>query len=94
MRFTYTAHFKFRAKQRKISLILARKIYNQASSILFDKLRNYHIAIAELEVRGKRRKLMLAYDRINDMIEFITVHIIREKEIKNKIISGRWRYEN
>lgn len=94
MRFAYTPHFKFRAKQRKISLILARKIYNQASSILFDKLRNHHIAIAKLKVRGKRRKLMLAYDKINDTIEFITVHIIREKEIKNKIISGRWKYEN
>ena len=94
MTFTYTTHFKFRAKQRKISLKLAREIYSQASTKLFDNLRNHHIAIAKLKVRGKRRKLMLAYDKINDMIEFITVHIIREKEIKNKIISGRWKYEN
>lgn len=94
MRFVYTTHFKFRVKQRKISLRLARKIYDNASARFFDKLRNHHILIAKMSVRGKSRKLMLTYDKTNDRIEFITVHIIKEEEIENKISSRRWIYEN
>jgi len=53
----------------------------------------HHIAVCQMKFKNRVRNLMVAYDRIGDTIEFITAHVIREKEIKNKIKSGRWKHE-
>ena len=33
---------------------------------------------------------MIAYDRINDHIEIVTIHPIRNDQIVNRVNSGRW----
>ena len=89
MKFIYTSHFKFRAKQRKIALKLARKIFENADEYYFDNLRKHKIAIARLKFNRKVKTIMLSYDIIDETVEFITIHPIRDKEIENKVISGR-----
>ncbi len=42
---------------------------------------------------GKMRKALVAYDKIEDGIEVITIHPISETEIKQRLESGRWSYE-
>lgn len=93
VKFIFKPHFKFRAKQRGITLQLAQTIYNKAREKYYDNLREHHIAIAVIEFKGKTRRMMVVYDKINQTIEFITTHVIKEKEIENKVELGRWKYE-
>lgn len=93
MRFDFRPHFKFRAKQRGIDPDLAIKIYKKSTKRHWDILRKHHVVIGTIKIKDKRRHLMLAYDKIGNGIEFITIHFIREKEIKNKLNSGRWKNE-
>lgn len=93
MKFAYTSHFKFRAKERKIPLKLAKEVFDNADEWYFDDLRGHRIAIARVEFKGRARRIMLAYDIIGETIEFITIHAIREAEVKNKVNSGRWKHE-
>lgn len=93
MKYDFRPHFKFRAKQREIDSNLAVKIYKKPVREFWDTLRKHNIAIGTIEANKVRRHLMVAYDKIDQRIEFITMHFIREKEIENKIKSGRWKDE-
>lgn len=91
--FSFRPHFKFRAKQRGIDFDLAVRFYQKSEKRYWDNLRKHHVAIGTIKVDGRRRYLMLAYDKIGNEIEFITIHFIREREIQNKLNSGRWKNE-
>ena len=93
MKFVYKSHFKFRARQRGISLQLIKEIYKKSSARYIDQLTDHHIVVCRITFQNRIRNLMVAYDRIGDTIEFVTTHVIREKEIKNKVNSGRWKHE-
>ena len=93
MQFDFRPHFKFRAKQRGINSNLAIKIFNKSTKRYKDVLRKHDIVLGTTNVKDKRKHLIVAYDKIDNRIEFITIHFIRKKEIENKINSGRWRYE-
>ena len=93
MKFEYRPHFKFRAKQRGIDSSLAKKIFKKPSKRYRDTLRGHNIVLGSIMIRFRRRNLIVAYDKIGDSIEFITIHFIRDKEITNKINSGRWKDE-
>ncbi len=94
MKIAYRPHFKFRANQRKIDLDLTKRVYLRADNKFFDSLRKHHICLKKVKKEGQSVTLMLAYDKIGSTIEFITIHKIREKEIKNKVKSGRWIHED
>lgn len=56
-------------------------------------LRGHYVVLGSVRIKDRRRSLIVAYDKIGDRIEFITIHFIRDKEIANKINSGRWKNE-
>lgn len=93
MKFIYTPHFKFRAKQRKVSIKLADKIYGTAGAYYIDSLRKHSIVVASFKIGKKIRTFSLVYDIMENTIEFITIHEISKKEIENKLKTGRWQYE-
>lgn len=93
MKFVYRPHFKFRAKQRGIEPNFAEKIFKKSSKRYWDTLREHYIVLGSAKIKDKRKNIMLAYDKIGGRIEFITTHFIRDKEITNKINSGRWKGE-
>ncbi|MEK7581543.1 MAG: hypothetical protein AAB512_04640 [Patescibacteria group bacterium] len=93
MKFNFRPHFKFRAKQRGIDASLAKKIFKKPSKRYWDTLREHNIVPGSIRIKDRRRNLIVAYDKIGDRIEFITIHFIRGKEITNKINSGRWKNE-
>lgn len=93
MKFVYRSHFEFRAQQRGISPRLAREIYEKGTEKFYDTLRNHHVVVLKKKFKSRMRNLLLAYDRIGDTVEFVTTHIIKDKEIDNKVKSGRWKHE-
>jgi len=89
----YTNHLKTRLRQRKIHLKIVREIFNNAQEFYYDKLRKHHIVIGTTDYQGKRRKVLAAYDKINQSTEVITTHPITDKEIQARLESGRWTNE-
>lgn len=49
--------------------------------------------VSKVTYKGKLRKMLAAYDKIGDATEIITTHPISDKEINQRINSGRWIYE-
>lgn len=93
MKFIFTDHFKSRLKLRNISGATIQNIYKKAQEFYWDNLRNHHIAVGQARYKGKLRKMLVAYDKIGNTVEFITSHPITDEEISQRITSGRWIYE-
>ena len=94
MKIVYKPHLKIRLKQRKIPFNFPKQIIDSPGKIYFDTLANRNIAVKKILFQEKQRNIVVAYDIIEDTIEIVTIHIISEKEIENKVNLGRWiKYE-
>lgn len=94
MKVIFTNHLRIRLKQRGISLKLSEEVFRTATEYYWDNLRNHHIKVAEIHYKDKLRKVLLAYDKITeDTVEFITLHPITNRQIQQRLDSGRWKYE-
>lgn len=94
MEIIYRPHLERRIKERKIPEDYPKKIYNQAKLKLFDTKTRHHIAVARAKYAGRISNLAISYDIIGENIEIITIFPISEKELKNKVASGRWIIKN
>lgn len=93
MKLTLTDHLRDRLKSRDINEKIVEMIFNNPEEFYWDNLRNRHIVVSRVIYKGKLRKMLAAYDRIEDKIEVVTMHPITDVEIKNRVISGRWSHE-
>lgn len=91
---TLTKHLKTRLKQRKIPARTVIEIFNKSKENYYDNLRNHNIVIANVTLKKKAGKFLVAYDKIESRIEAVTIHPINDKQIKQRLDSGRWTYEN
>lgn len=90
MKIVYKPHLKIRLKDRKIPYGYPKKIVQKPERIYFDKQTTRLIAVRKLPFEGELRNIIAAYDIIEEIIEIVTIHIISENEIQNKIAKGRW----
>lgn len=90
MKIIYRPHLKRRIKERKIPNDYPKKIYLKSKQKYFDSQTSHHIAVSSLLYAGKLRNMTISYDIIDEQIEIITIHPISDKEISDKIKSGRW----
>lgn len=86
-------HLKSRLKLRGVSEKTVKNIFNKSQGFYWDSLRNHYIAVSQIKYKGKTRKMLVAYDKILDAVELITVHPVTDEEIDRRIKSGRWVYE-
>lgn len=91
MKIIYRPHLIRRLKERKVPKDYPKQIVKEPESTYFDTITKHKIAIKRLTYGGKLKSMVVSYDIIEEIIELITIHPIKESEIKNKIISGRWR---
>lgn len=91
MKINLRPHLLRRLKERKISKNYPKKIVQEPEREYFDTLTNHNIAIKKLLYSGKVRNMVVAYDIIKDSKELVTIYPIADKEIENKIRSGRWK---
>lgn len=89
----FTDHLKTRLRQRKIPLKIVRQIFSQTQEFFYDTLRKHHIVVSTVIYNRKPRKVLAAYDKIDQTAEIITIHPITDKEIEGRLESGRWIYE-
>lgn len=94
MKIILRPHFTNRLKQRQIPKNYPTKILEKPDERYFDTLKSCHIAIRKLKYKDKLRPMMVAYDIIGDEIQAITIHPENDKEVENRLKSGRWiKYE-
>lgn len=72
---------------------MVKEIFLNTEERYFDHLRNHSIVIGNALYKGRVRKMLAAYDKIGDKFEVVTTHPISDKQIAQRIKSGRWTYE-
>lgn len=93
MKLILTDHLKSRLKLRDIPIKSVENIFKRAQEFYWDNLRQHRVAIAKITYKGRLRKMLAAYDTIEDEIEVITTHPITDAEIKQRLITERWTDE-
>jgi len=93
MRIIFSEHLKLRLKVRKIPKELPKKVYQKAKERYFDNKTCYSIAVSTAKYAGKKRKMVIVYEKSATQVKIITVYPTTDKEIKNRLKSGRWSHE-
>ena len=91
MKVIYRPHLEKRLEERKIPRGYPKKIVQTPEQEYFDTLTKRSIAIKKLVFEREQRNILVAYDIIENTIEIVTIHVISNKEIENRIQVGRWR---
>jgi len=52
-----------------------------------------HIAMMSMIYHSRRRKMMIAYDEFPDRVEIVTIHPIKSRQIRERVLAGRWTHE-
>lgn len=92
MKVVFTKHLLSRLKLRGIPKSLALKVYEKRTDVLFDTTSQHFIALSKQQLFSKMRLLVVAFDKFENHIELVTLYPTTEKELQNKINSGRWQY--
>ena len=93
MKIEYSDHLKLRIKLRNFPENYPRLIFLEPDFKLVNSVTKHGIAIKKLFYNKKERYLMIAYDKINEIIKIITIHPISIEEINSRLKRGRWIYE-
>ena len=89
MQVIFTNHLLSRLKLRKIPKSLALKVYEQKEDALLDTVSKHYIGLSKQKLFSKIRLLVIAFDQFKDHVELVTLYPTTEREVNNKIKSGR-----
>lgn len=82
----YTQHILNRLKHRGIPKELVEKVLSDPSEVYLDPINQTKIAVREVaEIR-----YMVAFTDEGNRRRAVTIHPIKERQIKNRLESGRW----
>ncbi len=87
----YSSHLLFRLKFREIPYSLPKEIYQTAKEQYFDKETFKRIAVKKVKFKNKLREMALVYEEIDERINLITIHPLKEYQKISRIKSGRWQ---
>lgn len=82
----FTKHLLDKIKIRKISKVFIAHVMESPDIVYYDSLNKTNIAIQ----KQKERFYMIAFSVADVVINVITVHPIKEEQIKNRIKNKRW----
>ncbi len=89
-RVSYTRHLRTRLQTRKFPEDLPKVIFEEADRRYRDRETGHLIAIKQVRLRRQMRSVMIAYDRIGEGVEIVTIHPIREEQETSRVKTGRW----
>jgi hypothetical protein len=88
-----TDHLKFRLRVRRIPERMPERIYREAKERYYNHATFRHIAVMSMIYHSRRRKMMIAYDEFPDRVEIVTIHPIKSRQIRERVLAGRWTHE-
>ncbi len=87
----YSQHLILRLKLREIPYFLPKEIYQTSKEHYFDKETFKKIAIKKIKFKNKLREMLVVYEEINNQINLITIHPLKNYQKISRIKSGRWQ---
>ena len=69
---------------------LPRIIFEEADRRYRDRETGHLIAVKRVRLRRRERIVMVAYDQIEEGVEIVTIHPIREEQETLRVRGGRW----
>ena len=87
----YSSYLILRLKLRKIPYYLPKKIYQASREHYFDKETLKRVAIKRVKFKNKLREVAVIYEEINNQINLITIHPLKNYQKISRIKSGRWQ---
>jgi hypothetical protein len=85
----YTRHLRARLELRRFPADLPRKIFEDADRRYRNGVTGHVIAVKQVRLRGRTRRLMIAYDETH-VIEIVTIHPISEEQERSRVKGRRW----
>lgn len=89
MKLYYSKHLSQRLKIRKFPHDLPKTVYSEAEERFIDKVTGHSIAVKKMNYGSKERYIIVAYDIFDEEIIIVTCHPKGEKQISNRVNSGR-----
>ena len=87
----YSSHLILRLKLREIPYLLPKEIYQTSKEHYFDKETLKKVAINRVKFKEKLREMAVIYEEINNQINLITIHPLKNYQKISRIKSGRWQ---
>ena len=87
----YSSHLILRLKLREIPYDLPKKIYQTSKEHYFDKETLKEVAIKKIKFKNKLREMAVIYGEINNQINLITIHPLKNYQKISRLKSGRWQ---
>ena len=87
----YSSHLILRLKLREILYSLPKKIYQASKEHYFDKETLKKVSIKKVKFKKKIREMAVIYEEINNQINLITIHPLKNYQKLSRIKSGRWQ---
>ncbi len=79
---------------RGIRKTTVENILKETEEAFTDTQTGYYVAVKRVRYHGEKRPVAVIFERRTDVIEVVTVFSTKEREMQNRVIGGRWKYEN
>ena len=90
----YLRHFNEQKAVREFPDGFAETLFRNADSYYYDRVTGRFVAVKRAYFKGRERDIALAYEIESDVIVFVTITLLKERQQQNRVSSGRWeRYE-
>ena len=90
MEVRYSKHLQIRLKLRGIDIEVPKRIYERAEERFLDRETGNQVAVQRVQLYGKEREVMIAYQKEEKPAIILTVHPLKKEQKQRKIASGRW----
>ena len=94
MKIVYREHAKLRINLRGIEKRTVKKVLKEKDAEYFDTKANYFVAIKRLQYKKKIKPIAVVFEKSEKTIEVVTVFATKDREIKSRVLGGRWKHED
>ena len=88
---SYLRHFVDQKAVREFPDGFAEMLFRNADYYYYDHLTERFVAVKRTHFKGRERDIVLAYEVASeDVIVFVTITLLKERQQQNRVLSGRW----
>ena len=86
----YSNHYVTRIRDRPYLEGCGEMVFQSPDARFYDLSRNTIIAVKRMYVLGAERDVALAYDIQENVVMFVSIFILKERQSQNRLREGRW----
>ena len=86
----YSNHYLTRIRDRPYLESCSQLVFQSPDARFYDLSRDTLIAVKRMYVLGAARDVALAYVVRDNIVIFVSIHILKERQRQNRLQKGRW----